>query len=95
MKRDYEYFVIKDPKNNYGLPGTYETAEEALAYINQSYRNALSQGYDNRHEKWIIIRVSYKCEYDNYGNFLIDTTNRMLWDHIEYSLYEDAFVVCV
>lgn len=95
MKRTFEYYEIKDRKNNYGLLGTYQTAEEALAYINESYQNALAQGYDNRHEAWTIIYVLHTTEYDQNGNFLTEVTYRRLWEQVEFDFSIDSFVVAV
>ena len=86
------YFEIRDPKNHHGLIGKYETPTQALDYINESYKNALEQGYDNRTNKWIIVCVQWKVIRDEKGNFLSEETSKFVFEQAEFSTYENAFV---
>lgn len=86
------YFEIKDPKDQYGLIGKYDAPEQALEYINESFKNALEQGYDNRTKKYIIVCVQWSVVRDEKGNFLREETSRFVFEQAEFSTYENAFV---
>ena len=86
------YFEIKHPSDHHGLMGRYDTPEQALEYINESYKNALEQGYDNSTNKWIIVCVEWCVTRDEKGNFLKEETVRFAYEQVEFCSYGNEFV---
>ena len=95
MERRSQFYKVVDNRDTYSLNGVYETVESALAYINDSYKRALSLGYDNRNEKWLIVCVQSCTEFDKNGDFLKRTTEEFVMDAVEYSEYDEQFVIVV
>lgn len=93
MERRTEYFRITDNHDVFGLIGHFESEASALSHINESYKTALSRGYDNRNEKWLIVCVQISTEFDENGNFLKRTTEEFVMDTVEYSEYDEQFVI--
>lgn len=92
MKNAFEYFEIRDVCGRYGLCGTYESEEKALAEINRSYEYAKTQGFDNKNEKYIIICNQVVREFGANGEFLKEEITRFVIQSVEYSDYDKAFV---
>ena len=95
MKRTSCYFEIKSPDDSYGLDGMFETSEAAIAHINYSYRRALKLGYDNRHENWVTVCVEHVKEFNDKGEFLKEETIRYVWECVQFSEYDDEYVIAV
>lgn len=95
MKITNTYYEIKSPDDNYGLCGTFETSEAAIAELNAQYRRAKERGYDNSHENWVIVCVECTKEYNAKGEFLKEETVRYVWESVQHDFYEDAYVVAV
>ena len=95
MERRAEYFRITDNHDVFGLNGHFESVESALSHINESYKQALSRGYDNRNNKWLIVCVQICTEFDENGDFLKRTTEEFVMDAVEYSEYDEQFVIVV
>lgn len=89
------YFEVKSPDGNYGLTGHFATEDEAVAHINESYRRALELGYDNRHENWVTVCVEYYKSLNDKGEFLKEETIRFVCSSVQFSDYENAFVIAV
>lgn len=91
------YYEIKSPCDHYGLCGTFETEDDALAEINSSYIRALERGFDNRNEKWSIICVkTVRTFIDNgeiYGEFYKEETIRTRVATAEFDEYTNAFTL--
>lgn len=92
MQRRTEFFEIKSPCGHYGLCGTFKNEEEALAEINRSYKQAKERGYDNRHEKWVIVCNRVITERRDNGDFLSEKIDRFVVACTEYRESEEAFV---
>lgn len=95
MERRTEYYRITNNHDIFGLNGNFESVESALASINESYKMALSKGYDNRDNKWLIVCVQVCAEFDKDGNFLKRTTEEFVMDAVEYGEYDEKFVIVV
>ena len=95
MERRCEFYKIINKRDAYGLGDNFENGESALTYINDSYNRALSRGYDNRNEKWLIVCVQISTEFDENGDFLKRTTEEFVMDAVEYSEYDGQFVIVV
>ena len=93
MERRCEFYKVINNRDAYGLGDNFESEESALAYINDSYKRALSRGYDNRNEKWLIVCVQISTEFDENGVFLKRTTEEFVMDAVEYSEYDGQFVI--
>ena len=92
IKTVQTFYEIKDPKNNSGLMGKYETPEKALEYINSNYECAKEQGYDNKHQRWIIVCVEITTCKTEKGDFLKEENVRFVMETAEYSEEKDAYV---
>lgn len=92
MNRNYEHFEIRSIDDQHGLCGTFDTAAEALAEINRSYVHAKEQGYDNKHEKWIIVCNQVAEIFSDDGEFFKEEKVRFVVESVRYSDYENAFV---
>ena len=88
MKRTFTYYEIKSHDDSHGLCGTFETEEEALKHINDSYRYALKRGYDNRNDKWLIVYVEHTKIFNDDGMFLKEEMTRVAAVSAEFDLYE-------
>lgn len=93
MKRIFSCYEIKSPDDNYGLVGSFETVAEALFHINRSYQHAKSLGYDNSYEKWVIVCVERVKEFNSKGEFVKEEITRFVSDYVEYSFYNDAYLI--
>lgn len=91
MKKSREFYEIRNEEDTYGLCGCFETENDALNEINRSYERAKERGYDNRHEKWVIVCNQVIKEYDEKGRFLKEETVRFVMSHAEYSTYENKY----
>ena len=87
-----EYYEIRNANDMYGLCGTYESKEKALAEINRSYVYAKERGYDNKHEKYIIICNQVCKVVSDQGAFLKEEICRFVIENVEYSEYDEEFV---
>lgn len=92
MKTIFEFYEITSINDMHGLCGQYESAEKALEEINRSYEYAKTRGYDNKHDKWLIVCNQISREFDNKGTFLKEERIRFTVESVEYSDYENAFV---
>ena len=92
MKTIFEFYEITSINGMYRLCGQYESAEKALEEINRSYEYAKTRGYDNKHDKWLIVCNQISREFDNKGTFLKEERIRFTVESVEYSDYENAFV---
>ena len=93
-KRIYRntYYEVRTPDDAYGLVGTFESSEEALAEVNRSYKSALAKGYDNRHEDWITVLNEVTREYNEEGAFLRSKHERWVMDSIQFDEYDNCYV---
>ena len=92
IERRNEFYTVRCPLDIYGLCGTFNTEEEALAEINRSYAHALAQGFDNRHEKWVVVCNQTTRVFSEDDHFLKEETVRFVIDNAEYSEREEAYV---
>lgn len=92
MRRTFNYFEIKSPDDMHGLVGQFDTEADALNHINNSYANALRQGYDNRNDKWVLVCVEVSKEFNKKGEFLKEETIRFVTESVQFDEYEDKFV---
>lgn len=90
-KRTNIHYEIKSPCDHYGLCGTFETADEALAEINASYLRAKDEGYDNRNKRWAIICVKTVRTFLENGEFYKEETVRTRVATAEFDEYTNAF----
>lgn len=90
-QRKFFYYEIKSTDGHYGLCGTFETTDDALAEINASYIRALERGYDNRHEKWAIICVNTVITSLENGDFFKEETTRTRVTTAEFDEYTNSF----
>lgn len=93
MKTVTNYFEIKTPEDSHGLNGRYATEDAALAAINWSCKNALESGYDNKHEKWIIVCVESIVERCEDNTFIRETITRSIVRTCEYSEVFKTYVL--
>lgn len=95
MKRSGAYYEIKSYNGAFGLMGTFSTEADALAEINKSYNRALENGYDNRREKWAVVRVEWEKDTEDVCDeyiFLEEKTHRFVTNRAEFSEYDKKFV---
>ena len=85
------YYEIKSPCGHYGLCGTFESTDDALAEINASYIRALERGYDNKHERWSIVCVKVVRTFLENGDFYKEETTRTLVNTTEFDEYTNTF----
>ena len=95
MKFTNTWYEIKNPNDSYGLSGRFERCEGALKHINDSYQRAKERGYDNTHEKWIIVGVENVKEFDKNGEFLKEETVRYACEFVQFSFSDGEFVCAV
>jgi hypothetical protein len=90
MTRYNTWFEIRSTDDLHGLCGTYETAEMALEEINNSHERAKAKGYDDRND-WLVVCVEVKREFNDKGQFLGEEKRRFVYEHAEYSTYDERY----
>lgn len=76
-------YEITNLNDTCGLPGTFETPEEAVAYINDSYERAKKQGYENSEAKWLVVSQRWERVLDDRGVFHHETRIRQVYFQVE------------
>ena len=90
-KRTILYYEIKSPDDHYGLCGSFETEDDALKEINESYIREKERGYDNRHERWSINCVKIVRTFLENGDFYKEETTRTRVTTAEFDEYTNAY----
>lgn len=88
------YYEIKRADGAFGLGYTYESEEQCLKAINESYKEALANGYDNSSYSWDIfcVEVERIFEEGKKLRLLKEITQKFVVANAEYSSCEDCFV---
>ena len=87
------FYEIRSTDDIYGLIGVFESPAKALEEINRSYKIALECGFDNRHEKWVIVRNRTWIRRDDEGNFASSEVERYVVNRVEFSETAGKFVI--
>ena len=88
----FENYEITSLDDTHGLVGRFDTEEKVLEEINRSYIRAKEQGFDNSHEKWLIVCNQTVRTFTDDGVFQKEEICRFVIGQVEYNFYEDAFV---
>lgn len=92
MTNQTYYYKAYDVKGNWGVCGTYDSAEKVLDKINQDYVEALEKGYDNRNEKFVIVIVYFTTEKNDYDELVSRTmVEHVIWK-VSFSEDHQKFV---
>ena len=86
------YYIVKDRKDRFYLPGRFESSQEAAEFINEQYFEARERGFDNRHEQFGIYRVEFQKEFNEAGDLLSENQSIRLWMMSEYSEINDKYI---
>lgn len=89
------YYEIKRADGAFSLGYTYESEEECLKAINESYKKALANGYDNSSYSWDIFCVEVERIYegDKKLRLLKEITQKFVVANAEYNSYEGGWVI--
>ena len=94
MNRNFSYYTITSTDDHYGLVGQFETRSDALDHINASYHGALEQGYDNRHNEWLIVKNENTKIYNDEGHFRSEETRRYVVGYAKFSEKYECYTLC-
>ena len=88
------YYEIKRADGAFGLGYTYESEEQCLKAINESYKEALANGYDNNSYSWDVfcVEVERIFEEGKKLRLLKEITQKFVVANVEYSSNEGCFV---
>lgn len=89
------YYEIKSADDYYGMCGRFKDEYNALDEINASYLRAKELGYDNRHEKWIIVCVNTTITRRTTGEFFKEETVRTMVAGAEFDEYTNRYVLVI
>lgn len=93
MKHMSSYFQVTALDDTYHLYGYFDTLTDALDALNESYHRALKLGYDNRHERWLIIRIDHLKLWGEDGAFKMEEIRKYTVERPKFSEEHECYVL--
>lgn len=93
MKHMSSYYMVTALDDSYHLDGCFDTVTDALDHLNDSYHRALERGYDNRYERWLIVRVDHLKLWNEDGSFKMEETKRYVVERPKFSSGHGCYIL--